>query len=587
MPLDGIVVRNIVLELNSCLIDGRIDRITQPEKDEVDFTVRNRGKGYRLLLSSSSSYPRVNLTDMQKQSPSTAPMFCMVLRKHLSGGRIVGIEQYSIDRVIKFHIESYDELGTLSVKILICEIMGRHSNIILINEADGRIIDSIRRITPDMSSFRQILPGLQYRYPPSQDKLNPLCFDGKEFFGRLNGSGDTVKLGRFLAGTIDGINIFAAREICYRAGLDEDVPVSSLDNDARKMLSAALNGFTASALECRFAPCIYYHGDDAVDFYCMKLSYLGYLNVKDMPSVSDALEEFYRSRDTHDRLRQKSSDMLKVINSNLNRCCRKLAIQQEKLKECGQKDRWRLYGDLIMSNLYKIRKGDSSADAADYFDGSGKQVEIPLDIALTPVENAQRYYKRYNKEKNAEAATEIQKRENQEEIEYLESQLVNIENCTEPDELNEIRDELVSLSYIKTKRSRKRQKITKSKPLHYISSDGHHIYVGKNNVQNDYLTTRFADPGDIWMHTKKIPGSHVIIKRTENEVTKSAIEEGAMLASYYSKARNSSNVPVDYTERRNVKKPSGAKPGMVVYYTNRTLYVTPDGEFIKRLEVQK
>lgn len=584
MPLDGIVVRNIVSELNEKIIGGRIDRISQPETDEIILSIRKNRENYKLLLSSSPVYPRVNLTSAQKQGPIAAPMFCMVLRKHISGGKIVRIEQYNIDRVIKIYIEGYDELGELSNRILICEIMGRHSNIILVNEKTGEIIDSVRHITPDMSSFRQVLPGIKYSYPPAQDKMNPLNFDGESFLTGMDGSSKNIKLGKFIVQSLDGINIFAAREICFNAGIDEDIIADSLDSVSKNKLISSMSAFSIDIAGKKFAPCIYFEGDEPVDFYSLSLNYLNGLDRKAMSSISETIEEFYYSKDRKDRLKQKSSDIRRIISSNLERCYKKLSIQEEKLSECSEKDRWRLFGDLIMANIYNIKKGDKEANLINFYDENSSIVNISLDATLTPSENAQKFYKIYNKDKSAEKAVLLQKEENVQEIEYLETQLVNIENCTEDNEIEEIRNELTSLGYIRARKKAARAKQKQSKPMHYISSDGFDIYVGKNNVQNDYLTTKFAGPYDIWLHTKKIPGSHVIIKCDREKVTDTALLEAATLASYYSKARGSSNVPVDYTEKRNVKKPSGAKPGMVIYYTNRTIYVTADPKLISNLK---
>ncbi|KPU43989.1 hypothetical protein OXPF_21540 [Oxobacter pfennigii] len=583
MPIDGVVVRNIVSELKNKLAGGRVEKITQPEVDEVNIYVRNGGENHRLLLSSSPNYPKVHLTDVNKQSPINAPLFCMVLRKHLSGGRIKDIEQYNLDRIIKIHIESYDELGSLSVKTIICEIMGRHSNIILINDKN-QVIDSIKRITPDVSSFRQVLPGIQYKYPPMQDKLEPLMFDRDDFKDRIGNASDTVKISKFISNSINGFSILSSREICHNAQIDDGLSMGSLDEGSKERLINSTAQFINKVVSLSFTPAIYYSGSAVYDFYSFVLEHLkGFKHVEN-PGISFLIDQFYYDKDRSDRMRQKSSDITKLVNSNLERCHKKLAIQEEKLIECKEKDKWKLYGDLIMANMYTIKKGDSKADVVNFFSEDGSNIEIPLDMTLTPSENAQSYYKKYNKEKTAQVMVEKQKEENLIEIEYLENQLINIENCTEDDEIEEIRAELVSMGYIKKHRKNASKKTKQSKPLHYISSDGTDIYVGKNNMQNDYLTTKLADNNDIWMHTKNIPGSHVIIKTGSKNISDKSIIEAAALAAYFSKAKNSSNVPVDYTERKNVKKPSGSKPGMVIYYTNKTIYVTPDEELINSIK---
>lgn len=429
-----------------------------------------------------------------------------------------------------------------------------------------------------------MLPGIKYVYPPAQDKISPLNFDEKCFLTRLDSSPSNIKLGKFIVQSIDGINIFAAREICFNAGLDEDAIPAGLDAVSKNKLISSISGFSGDIAGRKFMPCIYFQDDEPVDFYSLSLHYLKSLSRKTMPSISETVEEFYYSKDRKDKLKQKSSDIRKIISGNLERCYKKLSIQEEKLLECNEKDRWRLFGDLVMANIYNIKKGDSEAKLINFYDENSTTINIPLNITLTPSENAQKFYKVYNKEKSAEKAVLLQKEENTEEIEYLETQLVNIENCTEDIEIDEIRNELTSLGYIRARKKAARAKQKQSKPMHYTSSDGFDIYVGKNNVQNDYLTTKFAEPYDIWLHTKKIPGSHVIIKCDRKKVSDTALFEGASLASYFSKARGSSNVPVDYTEKKNVKKPSGAKPGMVIYYTNRTIFVTADPKMIRDLK---
>lgn len=584
MPIDGVVVRNIARDLNNVLSNGRIDKVSQPEIDEIILSIRNGGTNYHLLLSSSPIYPRVHLTNLTKRNPINAPMFCMVLRKHLSGGRILKIEQHNLDRIIKIYVECYDELGNLSVKILFSEIMGRRSNIILVSEGSGLIVDSIKHLTADMNSYRQILPGIKYVYPPSRDKLEPLVISQNELLENLNNSDGNLNIGKFISTSLDGVSIFASREICRKALLDEGQLIGDLDYTSKNRLIESVFAFIDSVKNCSFKPCIYYDGDNMFDFYSFKLDYLEHMDVKAFPDISTTIEEFFSNKDRTDRIRQRSSDILKVINNNLNRCYKKLSIQEEKLNECSKKDTWKLYGDLIMAHLYEISKGQTKAAVTNYFDDNLAQIEIPLDIMLTPSENAQRYYKKYNKDKTAEASVTKQREENLEEIKYLEGQLVNLQNCTEDDEIDEIRAELVSLGYKKKGKNTASRKKVQSKPLSFISSEGFEIYVGKNNLQNDYLTLKFASPQDIWMHTKEIPGSHVIIKCGGKEPGQATLDEAANLSAYYSKAKESSNVPVDYTERKNVKKPSGAKPGMVIYYTNRTIYITPDESKVKKME---
>lgn len=584
MPLDGIVVRNIIQELNKKIVNGKIDKISQPEIDEIILTIRNNGENYKLLLSSSPNYSRAQLTTANKQNPISAPMFCMVLRKHLTGGRIVKIEQYNLDRIIKIFVECYDELGNLSNKILLSEIMGRYSNIILLNEKNNLIVDSIKHITHEISSYRQVLPGVSYKYPPSQDKLEPLDFKAHDFRLRVNSTTDTQKLCKFISGTLNGFSTLSARELCYNAGIDGDITVNELDETSKDRLILSTERFINNIVNNNFSPCIFYHDTFIYDFYSFHLNHLGSMTYEPFSNIFQTIEQFYSRKDKAERMKQKSSDITKVVNNNLNRCIKKLSIQEEKLLECSQKQKWKLYGDLIMSNLYFLKKGDSKTTVSNFYDENQSPIEISLDFALSPVENAQNYYKKYNKDKTAELVVTQQREENIEEIQYFESQLVNIENSTDGNEIDEIRNELISLGYLKKGKKASSRKKIQSEPLHYISSDGTDIYVGKNNIQNDYLTLKFADSTDIWLHTKNIPGAHVIIKNQGKTISENTIYEAAIIAAYFSKARNSSNVSVDYTEKKNVRKPSGSKPGRVIYYTNRTAYVTPSIELIEKMK---
>lgn len=586
MPIDGVVVRNIIHELDDNILNGRIDKISQPEVDEIILDIRGQKGNFKLLLSSSPNFPRLHLTKVHKKNPISAPMFCMVLRKHLSGGRIVGLEQFNLDRLVKIHIECYDELGVLSTKVIVIEIMGRHSNIILLNSS-GEILDSIKHVTLDMSSYRQVLPGIPYKYPPAQDRINPLSFTEGSFLERLQSSTGTERLDKYISQVLEGVSLFASREICHQAGLDEKLKLEQVDSSSRIKLLSSVKIFTERITKSSFSPCIYYTGESPHDFYSFKLEYLKHLDNKSIDSISDTIESFYRDKDKQDRIRQKSSDISRVVSNNLERCYKKLSIQEETLLQCKDKDKWKLYGDLITSNLYSITEGSSRVEVVNYFTENMETVTLELDSSLTPVKNAQKYYKKYNKEKAAEIATEEQKKSNLEEIQYLENQQINISNCTEDNEIDEIRNELILLGYIKKGKKTASRKQAQSKPMHYVTDEGIDIYVGKNNVQNDYLTIKFAESNDIWMHTKNIPGSHVIIKAKGKVVDENVILTAANLSAFYSKAKNSSGVPVDYTERKYVKKPSGSKPGMVIYYTNKTVYVTPDEDKIRKLKQEQ
>lgn len=584
MPFDGSVVNSVVYELNEKLIDGKIDKIYQPEKDELLISIRSFKDTFRLLLSASSTYPRVHLTGENKSNPAVPPSFCMLLRKHLLGGRIVSISQPGFERIMEIDIDSADELGYSTHKTLIAEIMGRHSNIIFIDRPTGRIIDSIKRVSFEISSVREILPGGIYEYPPSGGKSNPLAASMDSFLeaaGKIPGS---IKAEKFLINTYNGISPAVARNICLEASLDSDGDIRQFSGEQMRKLYAAFSRFQAAILQASFKPNIVYRDGKAADFSCFKLSiYKGY-ETQEFSSISEAVERFYHEKDLKDRIKQKSGDIHKVITNRLERCYKKLEVLNGELQDAADSEKYKIYGDLIMSNIYELRKGEDKARLANFYSPEGEILEIPMDTRLSPSANAQKYYKQYNKSKKAVNMISAQLKENMQEIMYLETLLDNLDKCTEELELEEIRNELAEQGYIKARKTVKNKQSKISRPMRFVSSSGFEIYVGKNNTQNDYLTLKFAAGRDIWLHTKDIPGSHVIIKAEDREVDDATLEEAANLAAYYSKGRMSSKVPVDYTMRKNVKKPGGAKPGMVIYDNFFTMYITPDEERVNKMK---
>lgn len=584
MPFDGSVVNSIVHELGGKLINGKIDKIYQTEKDELLITVRSYKDTYRLLLSASSTYPRVHLTEENKSNPAVPPSFCMLLRKHLLGGRIVAVRQPEFERIIEIDIDSFDEMGYSTHKTLITEIMGRHSNIIFIDKETNRIIDSIKRISFEISSVREILPGGFYEYPPSGDKTNPLSATADSFFGGISSLTGSIKAEKYIMNSYNGISPVIAREICLNAGLDSDTDLKQCDAEVLKSLYAAFSKFQEAVNRSDFRPNIVYKDGKASDFSCFHLAIYKDNEKQDYGSISQTVERFYHEKDSKDRIKQKSGDIHKIISNRLDRCYKKLEILSGELQEASDSEKYKIYGDLIMSNIYYLQKGEEKARLQNYYSPEGEYIEIPMDSRLTPASNAQRYYKHYNKSKNAVIKINTQIEENKQEIMYLETQLDNLDKCTEELELEEIRNELAEQGYAKTRKAAgfKRNKV--SKPMRFISSAGLEIYVGKNNVQNDYLTLKFAVNQDLWFHTKDIPGSHVVVKTDGKEVDDATLLEAANLAAFYSKGRMSSKVPVDYTRRKNVKKPNGAKPGMVIYENNQTIYITPDETKINNMK---
>jgi predicted ribosome quality control (RQC) complex YloA/Tae2 family protein len=572
MAFDTLVVKKIVSELSEKLILGRIDKIYQPEKDELLLIIRTKTENLRLVLSASSNNPRVHFTDKNKENPLTAPMFCMLLRKHIQGGRIVSISQPEYERIIVIEIESRNELGDLTQKFLIAEITGRNSNIILCDD-NYRIIDSAKHIDFLQSSVRQILPGGQYIFPPKQDKIPILSDDIQNAV--LDFSKDAQKCENIIMSAVSGISPLTAREIVYSVLKSNAYTVSEISEDKKNSIQDAVQSFNKNLC---FAPCIIFDVlGTPVDFSAIAiLQYGNNYNTVFFGSMSEVIEKFYSSRDKRERIAQKSASLTKLLKNNIERCAKKLSILQKTLNDAKDKEKYKIYGDLVTANIYKISKGDKRVTVENYYAPENSTVEIALKETLSPSENAQRYYKLYSKLKNAEIEVKKQIESTVSELEYFESTLSLTENLESEADINAVRTELADLGYLKRQKSGKRQKTEQAKPLHFVSSDGFDIYVGKNNTQNDYLTLHFANSSDLWFHTKQIHGSHTVIKLGINkEVPDSTILEAAQLAAFYSKARESSQVPVDYTKIKNVKKPNGAKPGMVIYDNYNTLYVTP------------
>ena len=570
MALDGIYLFSLCSQLQNDILGGKIDKINQPEKDEIVLNIRNGNKNRRLLISASSNYPRIHFTEISKPNPMQAPMFCMLLRKYLIGSKIVNINQVSADRILIIDFESTDEMGFDSIYSMIVEIMGRHSNITLVRKRDNVIMESIKHITPDINSYRSLYPGIQYKFPPEANKLNPFDFDEAEFNGKCKELSYNLNESLF-SGLFSGVSSLLSKEMYNRF---EDTFGNMENFDAVRLYSFTREFFNPmKQQELEFMLYTDEKGNYK-DFYCIPLKIMKSGREIDFSDGSSLLDTFYFGKDKQDRLNQKSADLQKLVSNNLDRCSKKGEILKNSLKECIKKDKYQLYGELLTANIYSIKKGEKSFNAYNYYSQNEEYITIPLDDNLTPSENVQHYFKRYNKLKKTEEAALEQQKNNDAETEYLQSVLTNIKNSDNYNEIEEIRRELLETGYIKFKKAAVKSKKVQSKPLHFKSSEGADIYVGKNNIQNDFLTLKFAEKHDIWMHTKSIPGSHVIIKNTSN-FTEKTLEEAATLAAFYSKAKDSTKVPVDYTEVKNVKKPSGAKPGMVIYYTNKTMYVDP------------
>ncbi len=572
MAFDTLCVKKIVSELSEKLCGGKIDKIYQPEKDELLFAVRTKTENLMLVISASANNARVHFAQKTKENPISAPMFCMLLRKHLSGGRITAVLQTDYERIIEFEIESRNELGDIAKKRLITEIMGRNSNIILC-DSDYRIIDSIKRVDFSQSSVRQILPNGKYVLPPKQDKI-PILSDEISNIS-LDFSKEGQKPENVILSAVSGISPLTAREIVYGVLGTNSLLCDELTREMRQKLNSAVVNFTKNL---KFAPTIIFdENQKPAEFSATAIFQYGKgFDTVCYNSMSEVIDIFYKKRDETERLKQKSSAITKLLKNNIERCAKKLSIQQKTLKDAENKDKYKIYGDLITANIYKITKGDKAVILENYYEDSSPSVKIELSETLTPAQNAQRYYKLYSKFKNAEVEVKKQLKSTLADLEYFESTLALTENLTSEADINAVKAELSELGYIKRQKSFKKQKMPQAKPFHFISSDGFDIYVGKNNTQNDYLTLKFANSADLWFHTKQIHGSHTVIKLgIDKNIPDKTVLEAAQLAAYYSKARNSSQVPVDYTNIKNVKKPRGAKPGMVIYEGYNTLYVTP------------
>ena len=570
MAFDGITIANIVKELNDTILNGRIAKIAQPENDELLLTIKPAKGQVRLVISASASLPLIYLSRDNKPSPMTAPNFCMLLRKHIANGRIVGISQPSLERIIRFEIEHLDELGDLCRKSLIVEIMGKHSNIIFCNEK-GMIIDSIKHVSAQMSSVREVLPGREYFIPDTMKKENPLGIPEENFTQELLSK--PMPVGKAIYNSFTGISPVVAEEICHLAGIDSSIPASEMSADLLSHLYRQFTYFVEQVTETKFSPAIYYEGNEPKEFSSLLLTHFSNYQVKSYDSISEVIRTYYSSRDLITRIRQKSSDLRRVVQTALERNRKKYDLQLKQLRDTESRDKYKVYGELIHTYGYNLEEGAKELEALNYY--TNEMIKIPLDPQKTPQENAKKYFDRYNKQKRTfEALSELIK-ETKDEIDYLESVSKSLDIARSEDDLIQIKEELIESGFIRRKQSAKKVKIT-SKPFHYISSDGFHMYVGKNNLQNEELTFHFANGGDWWFHAKKAPGSHVIVKTNGEELPDRTFEEAARLAAHYSKNSGAEKVEVDYVEKKQVKKPNGSKPGFVVYYTNYSMMIDSD-----------
>lgn len=573
MPFDGITIACLRKELSDRLVGGRITKIVQSETDELLLTIKNNGTQYRLLLSASASLPLVYLTNQNKPAPMTAPGFCMLLRKHLGGGRIVSVTQPSLERILYFEIEHLDELGDLCRKTLIAELMGKHSNIIFCRE-DKTILDSIKHVSLAVSSVREVLPGRTYFIPHTQEKLDPAGASVQEMITAVLQK--PLPLGKALYTTLTGFSPAMAEELCHRSFLESGRPASALTETEREMLAHQLLRLTEDIREGRFSPHIYYKDADAkepAEFSAVPYTMYEDLNARSYEQISNLLEQYYAAKNTLTRIHQKSSDLRRIVQTALERSRKKYDLQLRQLSDTKKREKFKVWGELIHTYGYGVPEGSKSMNALNYY--TNEEITIPLDETLTPQENAKRYFDKYNKLKRTFEAVSKLLSETKGEIEHLESIQTALEMALTEEDLVPIKEELTQYGYIRRKGGGKKPKVT-SKPWHYISGDGFDIYVGKNNFQNEELTFQLASGSDWWFHAKGVPGSHVIVKSGGQELPDRTFEEAGRLAAWYSKNRGGDKVEIDYVEKKHVKKPGGGKPGFVVYYTNYSLIIDSD-----------
>lgn len=594
MAFDGITTKHLIKELQETIVGGRIRKIYQPESDEIRMTINREKENYNLLISANANNPRVYLAEKLKENPGTPPSFCMVLRKHLLNGIIVDIVQHETDRVIEFSISGKNEFNDVVIKKLIVEIMGRNSNVILIDdktdvsgerqEGEDIILDSMKKVGSGSNRYRQILPGKVYIYPPESGRQNFLSLTEDRYYKMVAENSETVTE-RFWVQCFLGLSPIIAREFCFRAGLN---PELKLKEFSKKQLGYLYQAFSEVMDEIEKGPdCgIYYFRREIIDFSTVNLHHMTDNECTAYTNVSKMLEAFYYIKDKKIRFKAKSANLRHQLDTLLKKNYKKLQNLHQDMDNSKKNEKNKLYGDLITANIYMIEKGMEEVSLVDYTDPEMKTVRVHLKVNETPSQNAQRFYKKYNKGKRAQIQLAEQIKTTEEQVYYLESLTGGLDQSTELNELDEIRHEFMHSEFNKKGLTSKeaKKKIAASKPLHFISSEGFDIYVGKNNYQNDYISTRLGVDEDCWLHVKDIPGSHVLVVANGRFITEDTLLEAGMLAAWHSKAKNSENVPVDYVEFRYLKKPKKAKPGMVIFTNQNTMYVTPNKDKIAAIQ---
>ena len=571
MAFDGITVAALVDEFSTKLAEGRIYKIAQTEQDELTITFKANKTQYKMLISANASLPLIYFTERSKPAPLTAPNFCMLLRKHIGSGRIVSITQPGLERIIDFEIQHLNELGDVKMKHLIVELMGKHSNIIFVDE-DGTIIDSIKHVNSLMSSVRQVLPGRKYFIPDTAHKKNPLTIEKEEFLETVFSK--AIPLSKAIYSSFTGISPTISENLCFINKLDSSQGANTFAPGDQNLIWMSFYQLRNKINENEFTPFIYEKGGKPEEFSALPLQTYSDCNAIPYESISELLENYYAKKDLYTRMRQKSFDLRKIVTTAIERESRKLFIQEKQMKDTDKMEKFKVYGEVLSAFGYNIQPGSKEYIGEDFY--TGKEIKIPLDPTLTPIDNAKKYFDKYAKLKRTkEALTDILS-ETRQSISYLETTLVSIDIATTEDDLKAISMELSQTGFIKKRIQKGKKEKIKSKPLHFISSDGYHMYVGKNNLQNEEITFKLANGNDWWFHSKTFPGSHVIVKGDGSELPDSTFEEAARLAAHFSKGANQEKVEIDYTRRKELKKVSGAVPGFVIYHTNYSMSISPD-----------
>ncbi len=588
MPMDGLMVGFVAEELNRTLAGGRVDRITQPERDTVILVIRAGNENRALLLCASPNNARCHLTGSRFPNPLEPPALCMLLRKQLLGARVLSVRQIGSDRIVYVDLDTINEMGDHEPRRLVLEIMGRHSSLMLL-DGTGRILEAARHVNAEMSRVRQVQPGLMYEMPPAQDRLSREGLTAEALAGRMAREG-AVPFERALAGAICGLSRATAEELAYRvnclgtvfgggSGTDAETAAASLLQVCERMVD-----FLGRLEEMRSPRVLFRENGEAEDVFPFPFLSRELQRQKEYATVSAALEAYYGVRDAQDRLRQRSASMVHLLRGQVERCEKKLALQEQELAGAARMEEYRVMGEVLNAHLYELHRGMTEATLPNWYDPSGGMLTIPLDNRLTPSQNAQRYFKKYQKARSAREIAAEQKEKTLQELDYLEGMLLDVDKCVGESELEEIRSELVRTGYMKRVINRKQMRaLPKSKPYRYLSADGVEIWVGKNAAQNDRLTLE-AKPDEMWLHAKDMPGSHVIIK-AEGEIPGETLKQAALLAAWYSKGQRSSLVPIDYTRRKYVRKPAGAAPGKVIYTRQKTAYMTAEEQEIHGIQL--